>query len=370
MSAGYPSSPISPITSAIGHLALFSENVDDIRSNSRTSLDSDVIEVRPIGESWESWGDVDVLRTVKHMLATLASRLDQKPSHPIKYERGSPIAKGPEPTKPFLLRAPKSKQRRSSNERRHSDVQVVYNRSTHTPTSESVTWLIIPKEYFVVFPCIYSIDPERTIYRVDENFHHHRIVSQPLQPGTPFNLHGVSYWVDLRGELGYQLGHDWVKEVFYTDLQQALSEVKRCIETNNLQNTTQGLWIHTTSSDESLGNTSSAPSSPALSIGSNESHSLPQLSQSPDQNEIDNWFQQLKRCRAIQAKAGHRLQEVRCPLGTCAKVQRRPQALRDHLYFHFGIKPYKCQFGCQQAFETKANMERHTDTCPIRWGTQ
>ncbi|CAE6480597.1 unnamed protein product [Rhizoctonia solani] len=352
MSAAYLSSPISPITSGMGHLALFSENADDIKSNSRPSSDSDVIEARPIGESWESWGDGDVLRTVMHMLAILASRQDQKSNHPVKHERGGPVAKGPEPTKPFLLRAPKSKQRRSSNERRHSDVQV-YSR-----------------KYFVVFPCIYSIDPERTIYRVDENFQHHRVVAQPLQPCTPFNLHGVTYWIDSRGELGYQLGHDWVKEVFYTDLQQALSEVKRCIETNNLQNTTQGLWIHTTSSDESLGNTSSEPSSPALSVGSDESHSLPQLSQYPDQSEIDNWFQQLKRCRAIQAKAGHRLQEVRCPLGTCAKVQRRPQALRDHLYFHFGIKPYKCQFGCQQAFETKANMERHTDTCPIRWGTQ
>ncbi|CAE6511958.1 unnamed protein product [Rhizoctonia solani] len=351
MSAAYLSSPISPITSGIGHLALFSENTDDVNSNPRPSSDSDGIEARPIGESWEAWGDVDVLRTVQHMLATLASRQDQKSNHPIKHERG-PIAKGPDPTKGFLLRAPKSKQRRSSNERRHSDVQVVYNR-----------------KYFVVFPCIYAIDSERIIYRVDENFQHHRVTAHPLQPGTPFNLHGMSYWVDSRGELGYQLVHDWVKEVFYADLQQALFEVKRCIENNNL-GATQGLWIHTTSSDESLGNTSSGPSSPALSIGSDDNHTLPQLSQCPDRSEIDNWFQQLKRCRAIQAKAGHRLQEVRCPLSTCAKVQRRPQALRDHLYFHFGIKPYKCQFGCQQAFETKANMERHTDTCPIRWGTQ
>ncbi|CAE6431839.1 unnamed protein product [Rhizoctonia solani] len=361
MSAAYLSSPISPLTAGMGHMALLSENTDDVNSNSRPSSDSDVIEVRPIGESWESWGDGDVLRTVLHMLATLASRQD----------RGGSVTKGSEPTRTLVLRAPKSKQRRSSNERRQSDVQAVYNRSAHILSF--LSWSMandFSKGYFVVFPCIYFIDQERIIYRLDEYFQHHRVISLPLQPCTPFNLHGVSYWVDSRGELGYQLGHDWVKEVFYTDLKQALSEVKRCIENNNLQSTTQALWIHTTSSDDSLGNASSGPSSPALSVRSDESHSLPLLSQCPDQSEIDNWFQQLKRCRAIQAKSGQRLQEVRCPLGTCAKVQRRPQALRDHLYFHFGIKPYKCQFGCQQAFETKANMERHTDTCPIRWGTQ
>ncbi|KAJ1306999.1 hypothetical protein OPQ81_007979 [Rhizoctonia solani] len=352
MSAAYISSPISPITSELGHLTLFSENADDINANSRTTLGSDVAEPQPIGESWESWGDGDVWRTVQSMLATLANGQDQKSNNTAKPERTGPIAKGPDSTKPFQLRAPKSKQRRPSNDRRSIDVQA-RNR-----------------KYFVVFPCVYSIDQDQFIYRVDESFQHHRVIGQPLRPQTQLNLQGMAYCVDSQGDLGYQLGHDWVKEVFYPELQQALLEVKRCIENNNLQGTTGGLWIHNMSSDESLGNTSSGPSSPTLSIGSDEGHALPRLSQYPNQREIDNWFHQLKRCRAIQAKAGHRLQEVRCPLEKCAKVQRRPQALRDHLYFHFGIKPYKCQFGCQQAFETKANMERHTDTCPIRWGTQ
>ncbi|KAG8703839.1 hypothetical protein FRC11_010417 [Ceratobasidium sp. 423] len=355
MSTAYLSSPISPITSGMGHLALL-ENADDLNANSRPTSGSEVnhvVEPQPIGESWESWGDGDIWRAIQNMLATLANNnQDKKSNHSTKPERRGSIAKGPDPTKPFQLRAPKSKQRRSSNDRRHVDVQVCN------------------RKFFIVFPCIYSIDKEQIIYRVDENFQQHQVIAEPLQPQAPVNLQGMAYWLDSRGDLYYQLGLDWVKEIFHVELQQALLEVKRCIENNNLQGTTDAPWIHATSSDDSLGNTSSGPSSPTLSVGSDEGHVLPQLSQHPDQNEIDNWFQQLKRCRAIQAKAGHRLQEVRCPLVNCAKVQRRPQALRDHLYFHFGIKPYKCQFGCQQAFETKANMERHTDTCPIRWGTQ
>ncbi|KAF8603896.1 hypothetical protein BDV93DRAFT_508210 [Ceratobasidium sp. AG-I] len=51
-----------------------------------------------------------------------------------------------------------------------------------------------------------------------------------------------------------------------------------------------------------------------------------------------------------------------CPVVGCHKVQRRPQALRDHLFFHFAIKPFEC-LHCQRAFETKANMGRHTKTC-------
>ncbi|KAF8603895.1 hypothetical protein BDV93DRAFT_606576 [Ceratobasidium sp. AG-I] len=53
-----------------------------------------------------------------------------------------------------------------------------------------------------------------------------------------------------------------------------------------------------------------------------------------------------------------------CPVVGCHKQQRRPQALRDHLFFHFGIKPYECQH-CPRAFETKANCGRHTKTCPL-----
>ncbi|KAH7327695.1 hypothetical protein B0J17DRAFT_772146 [Rhizoctonia solani] len=329
--------------------AIFGDT-DSLNANSRPTSDSNAVETRPIGESWESWGDGDVWRAVQAMLAKIDNQQNQKSNQPAKPEREGPVAKGT--SGPFQLRAPKSKQRRSSNEQRHVDHQLSKRR------------------YFVVFPCVYFIDQSWIIYRIDESFQEHQVTALPLQPQVPFDLQGMAYWLDSQGELWYQLGNEWIKEVFYTVIQQALCEVMRCIENNNLQGTTKNLWIHTTSSDDSLGNASSNPSSPTLSIGSDEGHALPQLSECPDQQEIDNWFQQLKRCRAIQAKAGHRLQEVRCPLRKCGKVQRRPQALRDHLYFHFGIKPYKCQFGCQQAFETKANMERHTDTCPIRWGTQ
>jgi hypothetical protein len=195
------------------------------------------------------------------------------------------------------------------------------------------------------------------IYRLDEKFQQHQVTHFPLQTRSTFSLQGISYWVDENEDLWYKLDHDWLKETFYTEVYRALLEVKTCIQNSkvsfemlvggvtnnpidNLHEAAGGSWVPSPSSDDSHGNTSSGPSSPTLSIGSDEARSttLPQLSQFPDQAEIDNWFQQLKRCRAVQAKAGHRLQEVRCPLSRCGKVQRRPQALRDHLYFHFGIK--------------------------------
>ncbi|CAE6418998.1 unnamed protein product [Rhizoctonia solani] len=350
MSTAYLSSPISPVTSQLGRLALLPKSTDDRNSNYQSISGLD--EARTNGESWDSWGDRDVLKTVQSMIDYLAWH--SKPNHgrSTEIEHRAPVAKGADVTKPFQLRAPQSKQRRSSNDRRY----------VHPPASR--------KKYFVVFPCIYSIDQDRIICRLDENFQQHPVISRPMQIKTILSLQGMEYCLDESGDLWYKIDRDWIKETFYTEINCALMEVKRCIESNNLPCVPGSSWIPSSPSDCSFGNTSSGPSSPTLSTGSNELHVLPQLGQNPDQAEIDNWFQKLKRCRAVQAKAGHRLQEVRCPLLTCAKVQRRPQALRDHLYFHFGIKPYKCQFGCQQAFETKANMERHTDTCPIRWGAQ
>ncbi|CAE6509593.1 unnamed protein product [Rhizoctonia solani] len=336
MSTAYLSSPISPITSGLGHLALF-ENTDDLNANSRPRSGSEVnhvVETQPMGESWESWGDGDIWRTIQSMLATLSSNQDQKPNPNRNGEVLLPKVR-------ILLNPSVFEHPRASNNGDLPTIDAMVMPKCATESSLSCFLASIPL-----------------------------IKSGSFIPLVPITLQGMVYWLDSQGDLCYQLVLDWVKEVFYTELKHALFEVMRCIENNNLQGTTKALWIHTTSSEDSLGGTSSGPSSPTLSIGSDEGHALPQLSERPDRSEIDNWFQQLKRCRAIQAKAGHRLQEVRCPLRNCAKVQRRPQALRDHLYFHYGIKPYKCQFGCQQAFETKANMERHTDTCPIRWGTQ
>ncbi|CAE6511942.1 unnamed protein product [Rhizoctonia solani] len=89
------------------------------------------------------------------------------------------------------------------------------------------------------------------------------------------------------------------------------------------------------------------------------------LSASPNQEEIDNWLDDMKRHRAMQVKDGIRVSPIHCPIPTCGKYQRRPQALRDHLYFHFDIKPHRCDYGCPLSFETEANKNRHLETCPM-----
>ncbi|CUA74636.1 hypothetical protein RSOLAG22IIIB_05644 [Rhizoctonia solani] len=91
------------------------------------------------------------------------------------------------------------------------------------------------------------------------------------------------------------------------------------------------------------------------------------LSANPSQDEIDNWIKDLKRHWAMRAKDGIPASPIRCPVPTCGQFLRRPQALHDHLYFHFDIKPHRCDYGCPLSFETEANKNRHFETCPMVW---
>jgi hypothetical protein len=59
---------------------------------------------------------------------------------------------------------------------------------------------------------------------------------------------------------------------------------------------------------------------------------LQTLSPNPDQREIDDWIDNMKQHRTLQAKDGLRLEPIHCPLSTCGKIQRRPQALRVSLH--------------------------------------
>ncbi|KAH7327688.1 hypothetical protein B0J17DRAFT_218058 [Rhizoctonia solani] len=156
----------------------------------------------------------------------------------------------------------------------------------------------------------------------------------------------------------------WLPEIVYAELSAALTVVIDYIEEHNLH----------ISADPILSPPSSSPDQ-TISSGSGTHDTdmdIPEegpraLSQNPDQEEVDNWMENMKRYRAMQVKEGLRVAPIRCPLTTCGKEQRRPQALRDHLYFHFNIKPHKCDYGCPIAFETEANKNRHLETCPILW---
>ncbi|QRW17285.1 hypothetical protein RhiXN_05287 [Rhizoctonia solani] len=204
MSTAYLSSPISPVTSQLGRLALLPKSTDDRNSNYQSISGLD--EARTNGESWDSWGDRDVLKTVQSMIDYLAWH--SKPNHgrSTEIEHRAPVAKGADVTKPFQLRAPQSKQRRSSNDRRY----------VHPPASR--------KKYFVVFPCIYSIDQDRIICRLDENFQQHPVISRPMQIKTILSLQGMEYCLDESGDLWYKIDRDWIKETFYTEINCALME--------------------------------------------------------------------------------------------------------------------------------------------------
>ncbi|EUC55669.1 hypothetical protein RSOL_126230, partial [Rhizoctonia solani AG-3 Rhs1AP] len=158
------------------------------------------------------------------------------------------------------------------------------------------------------------------------------------------------------------MGEHWLLEVTFPALEPALSELVRYIEANNLHITADPIYTppgsglsQSTSSETGVQDTNMDVSEDGLRI----------LSPSPDQEEVDGWIEHLEWRRAMQVKDGIRLPPIHCPVSTCGKLQGHPQALRDHLYFHFSIKPYSCDYRCPMAFETEVNRNRHLETCPL-----
>ncbi|KDN40938.1 hypothetical protein RSAG8_07806, partial [Rhizoctonia solani AG-8 WAC10335] len=223
--------------------------------------------------------------------------------------------------------------------------------------------------YFVHFPTVYCYDENRIIFRIGEGPKYHQVttlIPNPPELQNPFDIGGIAYCFDEHGGLWYKMGEYWLPETIYPELNLALSEVVKCIEANNLHITAHS--IYSPLSGDSTQSTSSEAGTQDTSMDALE-EGLRALSSNPDQEEIDSWMEDMKRYRAMQVKEGVRLAPIHCPVSTCGKPQRRPQALRDHLYFHFNIEPHKCDYGCPIAFETEANKNRHLETCPIVWGS-
>ncbi|KAJ1307019.1 hypothetical protein OPQ81_007998 [Rhizoctonia solani] len=199
--------------------------------------------------------------------------------------------------------------------------------------------LLIGRAYFVHFPSVYCYDHKRIIFRIEEGSRYHQITTIAPNPPAlqaPFDIGGIAYCFDEYGVLWYSMGELWLPETIYTELHDALSEIVKCIEANDLHVT--GNPIYSPPSSEPGQSTSSASGIYDTSMDVPEQDGLRELPESPGQEEVDSWMEDMKRYRAMQVKEGIRLAPIRCPVSTCGKVQRRPQALRDHLYFYFSIK--------------------------------
>ncbi|CAE6509565.1 unnamed protein product [Rhizoctonia solani] len=223
--------------------------------------------------------------------------------------------------------------------------------------------LLKNRAYFVLYPCVYCFDENYIICRVREGPRYHHVTSinpNPPQLETIFYIEGVAYYFDGTGVLWYQMGGFWLLETMHYDLQSALSELVKCIETNELHKSPEPIYSPLISDP---GQSTSGASGSQDTIMDNH-EGLRALPLNPDREDIDNWIEDMKRYRTMQVKEGIRVAAIHCPVPTCGKGQRRPQALRDHLYFHFNIKPHGCDFGCPIAFETEANKNRHLETCP------
>ncbi|KAG9090922.1 hypothetical protein FS749_000192 [Ceratobasidium sp. UAMH 11750] len=75
-------------------------------------------------------------------------------------------------------------------------------------------------------------------------------------------------------------------------------------------------------------------------------------------DDIDTWVDSL---RTQRKRKNTSRPELQCPREGCGTVIRRPQALKEHLYSHFNIRPYQCLHSeCAEAFAIASNRDRHT----------
>ncbi|KAG8706604.1 hypothetical protein FRC09_002329 [Ceratobasidium sp. 395] len=205
-----------------------------------------------------------------------------------------------------------------------------------TLSPQHANMLLLNRVYFVVFPTIYVFDQHGIVCCIDPtNDHYHEVDLRPSPnpPGSEsvFQLSGITYWFDRTNQLWYNLEGQWYMETTYLDLTAARHEVARCAEQNRLPAPPIGGPSGVTSPATTVTNSPYQDST-------DDDYLYQPLSSRPSQDEIDQWMVEFKARRNALLKTRERLGDIRCPLEECRKPQRRPQALRDHLYFHFGIK--------------------------------
>ncbi|KAG8766110.1 hypothetical protein FRC12_007084 [Ceratobasidium sp. 428] len=243
-------------------------------------------------------------------------------------------------------------------------------------------------QYFVVDGNIYAYDYTFVVCQIDKQYYH--VTHLPLDPNPPipnttFRIDQVSFRFDYDGELFRFTGTEWVQEQSYPILADACkeSQANRHFRNTPLISTMRGLDngliqfdmpspVVPDSAPPAIVPPGRAGSYREVSTSLSRSEDVPNALRPvwllsrviPAQQDIDDWIEAVKHGRRQHDHSDSLL--LMCPLQDCNynKELRRPQALRDHLYFHFGIKPYLCgRDGCSMAFETLANKKRHCTTC-------
>ncbi|KAG9122748.1 hypothetical protein FRC07_000739, partial [Ceratobasidium sp. 392] len=190
--------------------------------------------------------------------------------------------------------------------------------------------------YFIVFPNIYVFDKHRIFCLVDDENQYHELESlkpNPPRPENMFYIDSMPYWFDCYNQLWYNLYGQWYPETTYPDLVSAKVELNRCAEQNRLAAPS------TVGPSSDMANPAGTPvCNPPEDPNLDDEYLYPPLNLHPGQLEVDVWFEEFKSRRAALQRTGGRLGDIKCPLEQCRKVQKQPQALRDHLYIHFGVK--------------------------------
>ncbi|KAG8770138.1 hypothetical protein FRC12_004486 [Ceratobasidium sp. 428] len=270
-------------------------------------------------------------------------------------------------------------------------------RQSNVILTHTTYWAI---DYFIIGLELFGYDDLNQVYLFDESLAPYLFIithEQPMQSFSYFRIQEVWHYIDDLSQLWFYHTEDslWYPVLVHTNIADALSQILELFQPLHLVD--DGVTLTAIPSDAShtiqgylsmdfgqstdlshaealnqhisnLPNTTTLsetniPVHPSESDFTTALQSLPPLN-TPTQAEIDSWLGHYQRLRKA-SKTREGLPKVACPLLGCSGQNfRRIHSLRDHLFSHFGIKPYECDV-CQKRFGVKANCKRHMEahTC-------
>ncbi|KAG8782105.1 hypothetical protein FRC12_021230 [Ceratobasidium sp. 428] len=237
--------------------------------------------------------------------------------------------------------------------------------------------------FFLVLSEIFTLDSERQIHDMHQNLIPIVDTTTPgdvtqngMEDHPSFNIHGIIHFIDASGTLWFQIAPtgEWRLVWLYTRLEDVMVARMEFLEFQTTPAPRSQASLHTgcmrlghTSNVDNMSSTNqegmllSSHHGASSSSQSNVNVSAPELYPSRSiQHAVDNWVEQYQKGRRV--RGSQRLTKMACPVPGCDQKPRRPHALKEHLYFHFKIKPHVCGF-CSKGFETVTNQKRHEKTC-------
>ncbi|KAG8724575.1 hypothetical protein FRC09_017098, partial [Ceratobasidium sp. 395] len=228
-------------------------------------------------------------------------------------------------------------------------------------------------DYFIISLDLFGYNELDQVFSFDERLYPYLLDTatqeQPAQSPSYFQVRGVPHRVDSFGCLWFYDTNtsEWYPTVLYASMQEAMGQIGRELLQPQMTIGSEIILMLTTHRHEDLisepvqtiiqdsDQTTAAhnfvnayPSvrhenditNSIADITSGRtlvSHTLPDFSPTPDQEEVETWLVEYRKQRR-SSRSQQGLADIVCPLPGGRQVLRRPHPLKDHLFFHFDIR--------------------------------